>query len=142
MTTYTSNTTWNTDADIPVGDWFIIDLYGPGAGGQSGQAFRGTSSTVLDGGAGGGAGAHQRITVSRVALDAALPITFTLPAGGAGGTQTSQSTNGTSTSNNGSVPASGASIVGTALKFFAGAGAAAAVNTSGAAGGGQASSGS
>jgi hypothetical protein len=69
---------WSTASQIPAGNWFEFALYGPGAGG-------GGSGATGHGGAGSGGGSRAYALVARKTLVDALPITFTLPAGGAGG---------------------------------------------------------
>lgn len=75
--------TWTTAADIPAGNWFVLTCYGPGGGGSSGCAQIG--NTLTPSGTGGGGGAFFQRIVSRHELIAALPITFTIPLGAAGG---------------------------------------------------------
>lgn len=75
---------WASVSDVPDGGLFHFWGTGSGGGGASGQAIQ---STTANGSAGGGGAASWGVWLTRAQVVAALPITFTIPLGGAGGAQ-------------------------------------------------------
>jgi hypothetical protein len=72
-------TTWTTAAHIPPGNFFDVQVAGPGGGGSGANTTEGGS------GPGGGGGARRRQRYSRRDLIAMLPIVMTCPLGAAKG---------------------------------------------------------
>ena len=69
---------WTTAAQIPLGNWFMIILWGAGGPGSGG------SSATVGAGYPGGGGCRRVLIVPRALLIALLPIAITIPLGPAG----------------------------------------------------------
>lgn len=76
---------WDTEADILDGNWFLVDVFASGGGAAAGSSIA-NSDADKAGGGGGGGGAHHQAVFSRAEIVAALPIVFTVPLGANGGT--------------------------------------------------------
>lgn len=108
---------WATDADIPDGAWFVVDCFAAGGGGAAGSSIANGDADKAGGGGGGG-GCHNQAVFARAALVGALPITFTLPLGAAGGTGVL--TLGGGAFGNVGATASGPTLFGTLLSAYSG----------------------
>ena len=73
---------WFTEADMPRGNFFVVDTAAPGGGGSGGPAVH--HSTDIRCGTGAGAGARNRSTYARADVIAALPIAIIAGLGGLG----------------------------------------------------------
>lgn len=76
--------TFATEADLPPGNRFTIDVFPAGGSGSSGRAVSGATLNC-QGGSGGAGAAHNQVTVARADVIARLPVTMTIPLGPAGG---------------------------------------------------------
>jgi hypothetical protein len=93
--------TWTTDADVPDGNLFHLQIWAAGAGGGSGSAGR-NNVTAGAAGTGGGGGAMQELWLSRADIVASLPLAMTLPLGANGGAAVTYSLAAAVNGNNGS----------------------------------------
>ena len=71
-----------TAANLPAGNFFIIDFWGSGASGAAGGRTQSALSQIVSGGCPGGGGAHRRLILSRsellaliASLGGSLPVT-------------------------------------------------------------------
>lgn len=70
---------------LPPGNTFTIDVYPAGGGGASGRATSGATLNCQGGAGGGGAAPTHAVAISRQDLISRMPISMTIPLGGAGG---------------------------------------------------------
>lgn len=127
-------TSWTSASQIPPGNVFVIDVFGAGGSGASGDTIENGTDNI-PGGAGGGGAAHNQARFSRQELIAALPISFTIPVGPAGGAGVVSTDDGVRV--DGNVGAAGGQCsFGTLLTAFGGGGGGAAVGAATSVGGG------